>query len=253
MNAEIEHNPDDGLIDGYRATGVRIRDGVIEAHFYNPYSASIGQWSSGLLFRHNPNGDGTNRFHSLVITEDGYFHHNLRTGGSDTTQRLARQYTGEIHTDASARNHIRIVLTGGSGKLYINGHYITTLQLHSLMEAGSVFTVGSYFSGHGVPGYSTRFEDFTIWPAPKPLFGPTDSEIKHDPDDGFIDDYRATGVTIRDGVIEARFFNPYSTEVGEWSSGFLFRHSPYDDTSLFHCDYKRRQLLPLPTHQRSWT
>ena len=233
VNGEIEHIPNDGSIDGYYS-GTSIRDGTIEANFYNPYSASVGQWSSGFLFRHSPNGDGTNKFHSVVITEDGYLHHSLRASGPDNTQRLARTYVSEIHTDVSAHNHIRIVLTGGAGKLYINGHYITHLQLQGLMEAGSVIAVGSYFSGHGVAGYSTRFEQFTIRPTPRPLFGPVDGEIKHDPDDGFIDDYRATGVTIRDGVIEARFFNPYSTEVGEWSSGFLFRHSPYDDTSLFH-------------------
>ena len=111
VNAEIEHNPDDGLIDDYHARGVRIRDGVIEADFYNPYSASVGQWSSGFLFRHSPNNDGTNKFHSVVITEDGYLHHNLRTSGPDSTQRLERRHVSEIHTAASASNHIRVAFT----------------------------------------------------------------------------------------------------------------------------------------------
>ena len=222
VNAEIEHNPDDGLIDDYHARGVRIRDGVIEADFYNPYSASVGQWSSGFLFRHSPNNDGTNKFHSVVITEDGYLHHNLRTSGPDSTQRLERRHVSEIHTAASASNHIRVAFTGGAGKLYINGHYITTLQLHGLMEAGSVFAVGSYFSGHGVASYSTRFEGFTVWPAPKPLFGPVDGEVEHNPDDGLIDAYYSA-TSIRDGTIEAYLYNPYSTSVGEWSYGFMFR------------------------------
>ena len=222
VNGEIEHNPDDGLIDDYHARGVRIRDGVIEADFYNPYSASVGQWSSGFLFRHSPNNDGTNKFHSVVITEDGYLHHNLRTSGPDNTQRVAREYVSQIDTQASARNHIRIVFTGGAGKLYINGHYITHLQLHGLMEAGNVFAVGSYFTGHGVAGYSTRFENFTISPAPNTLFGPADGEIEHNPDDSRIDAYYS-GTSIRDGTIEAYFHNPYSTSVGEWSYGFMFR------------------------------
>ena len=222
VNAEIEHNPDDGLIDDYHARGVRIRDGVIEADFYNPYSASVGQWSSGFLFRHSPNNDGTNKFHSVVITEEGYLHHNLRTSGPDSTQRLERRHVSEIHTAASASNHIRVAFTGGAGKLYINGHYITTLQLHGLMEAGSVFAVGSYFSGHGVASYSTRFEGFTVWPAPKPLFGPVDGEVEHNPDDGLIDAYYS-GTSIKDGTMEAYFHNPFSTSVGEWSYGFMFR------------------------------
>ena len=32
------------------------------------------------------------------------------------------------------------------------------------MESGSVYAVGSYFTGHGVAGYSTRLTGFTIWP-----------------------------------------------------------------------------------------
>ena len=232
VNGEIAHNPDDGSIDGY-SSGTSIRDGIIEAYFYNPYPTSVGEWSTGFMFRHTY-GDDINKFHGVFITEDGYFYHYLRTGSSDTDQRLAARHIGEINTDASGRNHIRIAFTGAEGRLYINGHYIAHLQLQGLMEAGGVSAVGSFFAGNGVSGYSTRFEDFTVWPAPKPLFGPVDGEVEHDPGDGFIDDYRPSGVRIRDGVIEARFFNPYSTEVGEWSSGFLFRSSPHDDTDAFH-------------------
>ena len=232
VNGEIEHIPNDGSIDGYYS-GTSIRDGTIEANFYNPYSASVGKWSAGFMFRHTP-GTDINKFHGIFITEDGYFYHYLRTGSPDDDQRLAARPIAEIDTDASGRNHIRITFAGGGGTLYINGHYIAHLQLQGLMEAGRVYAIGSFFAGHGISGYSTRFEDFTVWPAPKPLFGPTDSEIKHDPEGVFIDGYRATGVRIRDGVIEARFFNPYSTDVGKWSSGFLFRNSTHDEIGAFH-------------------
>ena len=90
------------------------------------------------------------------------------------------------------------------------------------MEAGTIYAVGSYFTGHGVDGYSTRFEDFTVWPAPKNLFGPVDGEVSHSPDDGRIDGYYSA-TSIRDGTIEAYFHNPYSPSVGEWSYGFMLR------------------------------
>ena len=32
------------------------------------------------------------------------------------------------------------------------------------MDEGYAYVVGSYFKGHAATGYSTRFEDFTIWP-----------------------------------------------------------------------------------------
>ena len=234
VDGEIEHDiHETGYIDTYRASGVRIKDGVIEARFHNPYSTSVGQWSSGFLFRDSPTNP--NIFHAVIITSGGYFHHRLRTGSSDISQSLARNYVSEINTSPAGSNHIRIVVTGEAGSLYVNGSHIARLELDGLVEAGNVFAVGSYFTGDGVSGYSTRFEDFTIWPAPKTLFGPVDGEIEHDPESGFIDVYRAWGASIRDGIIESRFHNPYSTSVGQWSSGFLFRHRETEGTrNEFH-------------------
>ena len=162
INREIEHKPDDGKADGFYATGVSIEDGTIEAHFYNPYSTTVGDWSYGFLFRLRRLDDGTHAFHAVVITGEGYFQHYLRVGADN--QRLAARHVGEIHTEEGARNHIRIIADGREGKLYINSYYIANLQLQGLMESGSVYAVGSYFTGHGVAGYSTRLTGFTIWP-----------------------------------------------------------------------------------------
>ena len=41
-------------------------------------------------------------------------------------------------------------------------------------------------------------------------------------DDGFIDVHRVF-TSLADGIIEARFYNPYSTQEGSWTSGFMFR------------------------------
>ncbi len=165
VDGEIEHKiHETGYIDGYHAWGVSMEDGIIEARFYNPYSASVGKWSSGFMFRHRRTDDGP-KFHIVVITETGYFHHYLRTtGDGESDQRLARRHISQVNTSSRDSNHIRIVAAGREGKLYINGHYIANLQLQGLMEAGSIFAVGNYFTGGGVAGYSTRFKDFAIWP-----------------------------------------------------------------------------------------
>ena len=86
--------------------------------------------------------------------------------------------------------------------------------------------VGAYYTGDGIAGKSTRFENFTIRSL-KSVFGPDSSSIEHDPDYGFIDEYDSY-VWLTDGVIEARFFNPYSAQDGDWTSGFLLR-----DTTAF--------------------
>ena len=231
LNGEIAHNPDDGLVDVYDASGIWITDGVIEASFYNPYSSNVSGWSSGFIFRNSRH----NVFHIVMVTGYGFLHHIVGTSDNvEDRQRLIYRKLDTIDTSPAGRNHLRIVATGATGRLYINGRYAAGLDLKDLREAGSVSAIANYYNNHGVAGYKTRFEDFTIRPAPKPLFSPMDGDIQHAPEDGFIDEYLAGGVRVRDGVIEARFFNPYSSDVGEWSSGFLFRYSPYDDTNLFH-------------------
>ena len=59
---------------------------------------------------------------------------------------------------------------------------------------------------------------------------PESGSIEHDPNDGFVDTFRAN-ISVSDAVIEARFFNPYSTYHGSWSSGFIFRRA---ESNVFH-------------------
>ena len=66
--------------------------------------------------------------------------------------------------------------------------------------------------------------------APHYVFGPESGSIEHDPDDGLIDLHQAN-VWLSDGIIEARFFNPYSTSEGLWTYGFVFRGG---DPNTFH-------------------
>ena len=219
MSGSIEHNPDDDSIDLYR-TYAQLGNGIVEARFLNPYSAQEGEWSSGFLFRQG----ASNEFHAIIIDESGRWYHRLRTGDVESTQQLAVHGSVHISTSPAGSNHIRIITLGDDGWLFINGVYVDRLDLSGGIEEGYVSAVGSYFTGHGIAGRSTRFSDLTVRPL-RNAYGPRDGSIAHDPDDGFIDTYR-TSVTLGDGIVEARFINPYSTQEGDWSSGFLFRSRP---------------------------
>lgn len=62
-------------------------------------------------------------------------------------------------------------------------------------------------------------------PTPTPVslaFGPVDGTLAHDPNTGTIKT-RSAGVDLTDIVVEAEFFNPYSTATGSWDYGFQFR------------------------------
>ena len=218
----IEQNPDDGSIDVY-LTPAHLADGIVEARFLNPYQE--GEWSIGFLIRASTG----NKFHAIIIDGAGRWHHHLRTGEAESTQRLAVAMSSHISTSPAGGNHIRIIALGEEGWLFINGGYVDRLDLSRGLESGDVAAVGSYFAGHGIAGSSTPFWDLTVLPL-RNAYGPVNGSIPHDPDDGFIDTYQ-TFTTLGDGVVEARFMNPYSPQEGDWSNGFLFRKG---DANEFH-------------------
>ena len=226
ISGSIEHNPDDGSIDLYR-TYARLADGIVEARFLNPYSPQEGSWSSGFLIR----ASAYNEFHAIIVDDSGRWYHRLRTGDVESTQRLAVNISSHISTSPAGSNHIRIITLGADGWLFINGVYADRLDLSGGLDSGSVSAVGTYFTGHGIAGRSTRFSDLTVRPF-RNAYGPRDGSIDHDPDSGFVDTHR-TFTSLADGIIEARFLNPYSTQEGDWSSGFLFR-SGLGGSNEFH-------------------
>ena len=166
VDGSIEHDPDDGNIGVY-TSDVSIADGTIEARFFNPFLAHAGDWSNGFLFRRQPGSQTSSYpiFHVVVITDDGYWYHYLRTKGNGSEdQLLSSNFSNRINTGLPGSNHIRVTAIGGEGSLFINGYNIAKLNLEGLLESGRVFAVGNFFTGHGIAGRSTRFEDFTIRP-----------------------------------------------------------------------------------------
>ena len=227
-DGSIDHEPDNSKIDTYKAN-VSLADGIIEARFFNPYSSQTGSWGSGFLFRL-----GTNQFHAVFVTQSERWYHYLRTGDASSDQQVGSGFSTFINTDAYGSNFIRIIAIGGEGTLFVNGEFVATLDLRGLIDAGTVYAIAGYFAGDGVAGKSTQFEDFKIRPIQStPSFGPADSSITHNPDNGLIDAY-ASNMSLMDGIIEARFFNPYASQTGRWSSGFLFRWAPSHPDNAFH-------------------
>ena len=229
VDGSIEHDPDDGKIDTYEAN-VTLEDGIIEARFFNPYSSETGHWGSGFLFR-----TGSSWFHTVFVTQSGEWYHYLRTGDTPNDQQVGTGFSAAIATGAYDSNLIRVIVSGEAGTLFVNGKFVTTLDLSKVMDAGRVYAIAGYFAGDGVAGKSTQFEDFKVTPIQStPSFERVDGSIEHRmPDTGLIDGYSAE-VMLGDGIIGARFFNPYASQTGSWSSGFLFRWSLSHSDNAFH-------------------
>ena len=213
----LNHNLLDKLVPIFDS-GTNVADFVVEATFTTPHSISRRGWSSGFILR-----TGNSRSHVVVIHRSGNWHHYLRRGAPEDDVTLQTGASPNIRSGKDVDNHVRVIASGETGWLFINGIYESVLDLSREEEAGSVGLLGAWFEGDEVPGRATPFSDFTVRPLLK-AYGPQRGVIEHNPDDDLID-LRRTRVSLADGIIQARFFNPYSAQEGSWSSGFLMRNS----------------------------
>ena len=156
INGRIEHVEP---IDTYKA-GVSLVDVIVEASFYNPYGPETGEWSYGILIR-NPSRDV---FHAIVIKDEGNWEHYVRRSEDDIDSApIARSSSNLINTHGGGHNAMRVVATGATGELHINGILVTTLDLSGLRARGTVALFANYFTGDGTHASSTRFTGFTVW------------------------------------------------------------------------------------------
>ena len=157
-SATIPHSEDR---IGFHDTNITLKDGVLGAVFHNPFDQRLGDWSYGFVFR----DDYAGTFHVVGIRNDGVWFHNLRKGDPDNVDVLATGSSQAIDTSSNGTNALLVIATGGDGWLLLNGEFVSHLDLSGETSDGWVSAMDSYYSGDGLPGHSTRLENFTIWSA----------------------------------------------------------------------------------------
>ena len=154
----ISHNFADSKIDTYRSFEI-LKDGMVEVNFVNPFATSQGTWSNGIFLR----SQGVGGFHAVIVTESGRWYHWLSSDNFDAAVKDA--ISSHVSTSRTGRNQIRIIALGSECWLFINGVFVDKLDLSGLTESGDISAFTSFFTGDGIAGRSTRFEDFAIWSA----------------------------------------------------------------------------------------
>ncbi len=223
----LSFGPESGTLDHDTVDGsamlvgdVITADLVAESMLRPPRIGVGGAWSAGLRLRMRPGPAGA--AHAIVIERSGNWRHELLREGAALYETIREGKSSSVLGDEV---HVRVVAVESAGWLFINGVYEAELDLSGLTESGAV----GLFAKSEDSTVPTRFSGFTVRRLGR-AYGPRDGAIHHDPDDGLLDMSRAS-VSVVDGVIEARFFNPYSIAVGPWSSGFLIRGG---SANLFH-------------------
>lgn len=152
----LPHEPEDGKIETDDAD-VLLTDLVAEAIFKNPYPLSVGGWDYGFLFRNPIATEG-----QLIRVSSGEaWNHNVLTDGEWSTYDSGTLI--DFRNEAGQSNLLRIVAIGDDGMFFVNGEFITALDLSGLTNAGDISAVTGSFAGNEFEGESTQFEGFTVW------------------------------------------------------------------------------------------
>ena len=212
LSGDLRHDPSDDLIEIERA-GVSIANIVVESTFVNPYSSNSNSWDYGFILRRERN----DRAIHIVLTSDRNWSLAWRETPSSDNQQLGSGTLSDFNTSAGGRNRLRVVAIGERGWLFVNGEFISTLDLSDVTQAGDVAVITGAYEGDEVAGAVTRFEDFIGLKLNK-RYGPAAGRLEKEP--GFVAEHDSR-VWTRDLVAEAEFVNPMGTE---WDYGFIIRN-----------------------------
>ena len=204
----------DGYIETYDAN-VNLEHFSAAATFVNP---SSGGWDYGFLFRWTEQ----NRFHIVALTHNGRWVHDRREGSADTIV-VDSGWTNALRLGAGASNELRLVAIDSTGWLFVNGEFVTALNLEGGASEGDVAVMTGYHRGSERQGSVTRFREFSVF-GMEGLAETTSGELMHANDGNIQSRYVTDGVG--DFIIHATFANPYSSSVGSWDYGVAFRDDP---------------------------
>ena len=233
-SGDLRHDPSDGFIKDQYAN-VSIADMIVEATFVNPYSAASNKWDYGFIFRDQGN-DSTGSFIQVGVTSDRRWYLGWRETSNADNQRVGGGTLKTFDTGAGGRNHLRVVAIKERGWLFVNGEFVSALDLSDVTGAGNVAVITGAFTGDEVAGAVTRFENFRGHRLNR-RYGPADGKLEKEP--GKIATHWS-GVRARDLVVEAEFVNPQGSD---WDYGFIIRNPEFswlevigltDKASWFH-------------------
>ena len=214
VDGELRHDESDGLIKTEYAD-VSMSDLIASATFINPYSVQTGSWDYGFIIRNSGIGDSA-KFIYVVVTSRGQWEVAWRYGSGTKSEVIGEGRLGRFDTGAGGENRLWIAAFDDRGAFFVNGEFVTLLDLSDVTGPGDVAVATGTFGGHEVDGSVTRFEDFQIVPL-KRGYGPASGRLEKEP--GFVAEHDS-GLWTRDLVAEAEFARPQGFQ---WDFGFMIR------------------------------
>lgn len=215
VSGELRHNPSENTIK-IRYANVHVSDFILSVNFINPYSPFTNPWDYGFIVRDSGPGP-TTRFIEVVVTSDRRWEVLWRWGSNNEGHSIADGYLSNFDSRANGENRLWLAAIGSKGVLFVNGEFISMLDLSDVTGPGDVAVITGAFRGDEIAGAVTRFEDFRV-DSIRQEYGPANGKLEYARE--FISE-QDSGVWARDIVAEAEFTSPPGAN---WSYGFLFRY-----------------------------
>ena len=219
QSGELPHD-DDGLIESIIALD-DVRNFDIDAYFDVPYSAAVGNWSVGFIFRRASNSE----LSYIAVTDDGQYSHYERRGGRDA--KLAGGFAPEWNASAGERNGVGLAVVESRGWLFINSLLVADLDMSGASERGSLEVATGLFAGDEVAGETTKLSDVAALTLAR-LHGPSSGTLTKDSANIAV---RRAGVNADFAYASAEFRTPDNLE--SWSAGLMLRQRDNEDYLMF--------------------
>ena len=148
---------EEGFIET-RDAGVKWKNFIAQATFYNPYDASYRPWDYGLLFR----DAGTNSQYRIVIrsVERKW---QLSNRVQNVSEIVGAGSIAGLRSRSGESNFVKLICYEDTGWLYVNDQFIAQFELSSRSSHGAIEVATGMWEGDESKGYSTRYSDFIVW------------------------------------------------------------------------------------------
>ncbi len=158
QNGSLSHVEDDFI--EVECAGVSQRNFVTGTVFSNPYAASYHAWDYGFLFRDT----GGNQQYRLALHSDRTWDFGLREG--DNWTFLGEGEVPDLNVGDGQQNSLVLRIKGNGAEFWVNGHFISTLDVADKTVAGDVCVATGIWNGDEVNGKTTRFSNFVVYSIP---------------------------------------------------------------------------------------
>lgn len=139
--------------------GIAAEDFVVRATFVNPSDAEEQAWDFGIAFREQEGGD----HYRLTVASDGSWEFQI-----GLQPALSGGAVPSLNFAEGARNTIEVVVAGDAAGFSVNEVFVSQLDVSALHGESDVWVGAGFHAANASEDQTTRFEDFTVWPAASP-------------------------------------------------------------------------------------